>query len=103
MARECDGSDGVMRAVCPLHGPLRRSAESVSDQASALDQVDWAGLPINLDLAFSRVQRDKVYVQHVMRKQGRLLWGWSHDGSQPCTCGRAEDASLHPDAAKDYV
>jgi hypothetical protein len=39
----------------------------------------------------------------VMRKQGRLLWGWSHDGSQACTCESAEDASLHPDAAKDYV
>ena len=103
MARECDGSGGVMKAICPLHGPLRHDAAPVSDQALALDQVDWAGLPINLDLAYSCVQRDKVYVQHVMRKQGRQLWGWSRDGSQPCTCEPAEDANLHPDAAKDYV
>jgi hypothetical protein len=92
-----------MKAACPLHGPLRHSAAPVSDQASALDQVDWAGLPINLDLAFSRVQRDKVYVQHVMRKQGSQLWRRLRDGSQPCTCESAEDANLHPDAAKDYV
>ena len=103
MARECDGSGGIMKAVCPLHGPLRQGAAPVSDQALALDQVDWAGLPINLDLAFSCVQRDKVYVQHVMRKQGRQLLGRSRDGSQACICESAEETNLHPDAAKDYV
>jgi hypothetical protein len=47
-------------------------------------QIDWAGLPANLDLAFSREQRDKVYAQHVMRKQGSGRW--PGDGAQLCVC-----------------
>ncbi|AFJ34886.1 hypothetical protein W7S_09555 [Mycobacterium sp. MOTT36Y] len=31
--------------------------------------MDWAGLPVNLDVAFSRDQRDKVYAQHLMRRR----------------------------------
>ncbi|AFC48401.1 hypothetical protein OCO_20380 [Mycobacterium intracellulare MOTT-02] len=31
--------------------------------------MDWAGLPVNLDFAFSRDQRDKVYAQHLMRRR----------------------------------
>jgi hypothetical protein len=61
------------------------------DQASARDQVEWAGLPINLDLAFSRDQRDKVYVQHLIRKREAQLWRWLHDGTQVCACEIAAD------------
>lgn len=39
------------------------------DQELSTGQVAWAGLPINLDFAFSHVQRDKVYVQHLTRKR----------------------------------
>jgi hypothetical protein len=61
-------------------------------------------LPANLDFAFSREQRDKVYVQHVMREQRRQLWPWLHDGAKPCVCEiAAEDGTLGSDAAKDYV
>jgi sulfite reductase alpha subunit-like flavoprotein len=67
-------------------------------------EIDWAGLPINLDLAFSREQRDKVYVQHLMRKRGARLWRWLQDGAQPCVCEiAAEESELHADAAKGYV
>ncbi len=31
------------------------------------ERVDWAGLPVNLDMVFSQRQRDKVYAQHLMR------------------------------------
>ncbi len=103
MALECDGPDRVTKADCPLHGPLRHGVEPVNGPASALDQVDWAGLPVNLDLVFSRSQRDKVYVQHLMRKRGSRLWRWLHDGAQTCACEATEDPNLHPDSAKDYV
>jgi hypothetical protein len=108
VARECDGlvSDAV-RTVCPLQCRLRHGAASDNppgDQALARDRVDWAGFPIDLDLAFSRQQRDKVYAQHLMRKRGAQLWRWLHDGAQLCVCEiAAEDANLDPDAAKDYV
>jgi sulfite reductase alpha subunit-like flavoprotein len=34
---------------------------------TATERVDWAGLPVNLDMVFSQRQRDKVYAQHLMR------------------------------------
>jgi hypothetical protein len=49
------------------------AADDNPDQASAPDQIYWAGLPVNLDLVFSREQRDKVYLQHLMRKRGSQL------------------------------
>jgi hypothetical protein len=105
VARESDGSDrDAVNTVCPLRCRLRHGAASdspPSDQASAPDQVDWAGLPINLDLAFSREQRDKVYVQHLMRKRGAELWRWSRDVAQLCVCDIAADyGHLDPDAVR---
>jgi len=85
-----------MKDVCPL-----RCRQHPGGPASAPDQVDWAGLPINLDFAFSREQRDKVYVQHVMRKQRSQLSPWLHDGAQPCVCEvAAQDGTLGQDAAE---
>ena len=98
MAWEFEEPNGVMKAIGPLHGrPASRAASD--DQASRPDQVNWAGLPINLDFAFSREQRDKVYVQHVMRNQGRRLWPWLHDDAQPCVCDVADHQRVHSDAA----
>ncbi len=99
VAREWDGPDRVMKAVCPL-----RCRKHPEGRASGTAQVDWAGLPINLDMAFSREQRDKVYVQHVTRKQGSQLWRWLHGDAQVCVCETADEAeTLNADAAKDYV
>ncbi|MFE2722095.1 molybdopterin-dependent oxidoreductase [Kitasatospora sp. NPDC059327] len=42
-----------------------------------------------LDLAFSRDQRRKVYVQDRMREQGPRLWRWLQDGAQLYVCGDA--------------
>jgi hypothetical protein len=94
-----------MKAVCPLQCWRRNGATNGdSGWASAPGQIEWAGLPANLDFAFSREQRDKVYVQHVMREQRRQLWPWLHDGAKPCVCEiAAEDGTLGSDAAKDYV
>ncbi|OBI48432.1 hypothetical protein [Mycobacterium sp. E796] len=91
MARD-SGRQVCPRRECPLHPDGR---------ASAPGQVEWAGLPVNLDMAFSRVQRDKVYVQHVMRKQGSRLSRWVHNGARPCVCEVAtEDGMLGADAAE---
>ncbi|OBK22743.1 reductase [Mycobacterium asiaticum] len=48
------------------------------------------GLLNELDLAFSRDQREKVYVQHLMRKRGAQLWRWLQDGAQLYVCGTAD-------------
>lgn len=43
-----------------------------------------------LDLAFSRDQRNKVYVQDRMREHGARLWQWLQDGAHFYVCGDAE-------------
>ncbi|MFE4015949.1 molybdopterin-dependent oxidoreductase [Streptomyces sp. NPDC059101] len=42
-----------------------------------------------LDLAFSRDQRKKVYVQDRMRENGARLWQWLQDGAHFYVCGDA--------------
>ncbi|MFJ9943219.1 molybdopterin-dependent oxidoreductase [Streptomyces erythrochromogenes] len=42
-----------------------------------------------LDFAFSRDQRNKVYVQDRMREHGPRLWRWLQDGAHFCVCGDA--------------
>ncbi|MFC9325746.1 molybdopterin-dependent oxidoreductase [Kitasatospora sp. NPDC057015] len=42
-----------------------------------------------LDLAFSRDQRNKIYVQDRMREHGPRLWRWLQDGAHFYVCGDA--------------
>lgn len=108
MARECDRPVwDAMHTVCPLQCWRRHSAandDRPGDHASAPDQVEWAGLPVNLDLAFSRAHRDKVYGQHLMRKREAQLWRWLQDGAPACACDiAAEHGDLDPDVGQAYV
>jgi sulfite reductase (NADPH) flavoprotein alpha-component len=47
------------------------------------------GLLSRLDLAFSRDQSSKVYVQDRMREHGQRLWQWLQDGAHFYVCGDA--------------
>ncbi|GAA4988893.1 hypothetical protein GCM10025734_14880 [Kitasatospora paranensis] len=42
-----------------------------------------------LDVAFSRDQRNKIYVQDRMREQGPRLWRWLQEGAHFYVCGDA--------------
>ncbi|KAA1251735.1 molybdopterin-dependent oxidoreductase [Mycobacterium simiae] len=55
------------------------------------------GFLTELDLAFSRDQRHKVYVQHLMRKRGAQLWQWLQDGAQLYVCGNADPMAKEVD------
>lgn len=81
MAGEANGPDRVVDTGCPLRCQLRRRAGST-------EHVDWAGLPVNLDFAFSPKQRDKVYAQHQMRKRDTQLGKRLHD-ADVCVCEQA--------------
>jgi len=67
------------------------------DQHFATDflyQVEWqrwhkSGVLSHLDLAFSRDQADKVYVQHRMTERGRDVYAWLQDGAHVYVCGDA--------------
>lgn len=86
MAQECEGPDRVIKNDCPLQCRLRGGVtEDLVD-----GQVDWAGLPVNLDFAFSRDQRDKVYAQHLMRRRG-TLFGPRRRGGDLCVCDVAAE------------
>ena len=102
MARECEGPDGVMKIVCPVHHRLRHGAGTDAD-ASPPGRVEWAGLPIDLDLAFSHAQRDKVYLQHLMREREAQLWRRLHGGTRLCVCDNAADGGHLVDPHEAYA
>jgi len=59
-----------------------------------LYQIEWQqalkrGQLHRLDVAFSRDQSDKVYVQHRLRRRGAELYAWLQDGAHVYVCGDA--------------
>jgi sulfite reductase (NADPH) flavoprotein alpha-component len=54
-----------------------------------LRQMQTQGVLTKLDLAFSRDQAEKVYVQHLMLRQANELWRWLNDGAYFYVCGDA--------------
>lgn len=60
-----------------------------------LYQAEWLearrrGLLTRMDVAFSRDQPRKVYVQDRIRERGAELWSWLEDGAYLYVCGDAE-------------
>lgn len=53
---------------------------------------------LKLDLAFSRDQADKVYVQHKLLENGKELWSWLQDGAYFYVCGDAEPMAKEVEA-----
>ena len=72
-----------------------------------------------LDLAFSRDQANKIYVQHRLRENARELWAWLKGGAHFYVCGDAkrmakdvhqalidiaqQEGAMTPEAAAEYV
>lgn len=59
-----------------------------------LYQVEWQryvkqGLLTRIDLAWSRDQQHKVYVQDKLREQGAEVWRWIEEGAYIYVCGDA--------------
>ncbi|HFR4112681.1 TPA: NADPH-dependent assimilatory sulfite reductase flavoprotein subunit [Yersinia enterocolitica] len=59
-----------------------------------LYQVEWQryvkdGLLTRIDLAWSRDQAHKIYVQDKLREQGTELWNWIQQGAHIYVCGDA--------------
>ncbi len=59
-----------------------------------LYQIEWQdalkrGALHRLDLAFSRDQAQKIYVQHRLREHGRELFAWLENGAHLYVCGDA--------------
>lgn len=54
-----------------------------------LTQLEKAG-HLKLSLSFSRDQEEKVYVQHLMKKQAKEFWAWMQEGAYIYVCGDAK-------------
>jgi sulfite reductase (NADPH) flavoprotein alpha-component len=77
------------------------------------------GMLYRLDLAFSRDQPHKIYVQHRMSENAKEIWSWLQNGACFYVCGDAKrmakdvhqtlisiaqkEGGLSPEAAADYV
>ncbi|MFE6844832.1 molybdopterin-dependent oxidoreductase [Streptomyces sp. NPDC057686] len=64
-----------------------------------LEELHRHGTLSRLDLAFSRDQRTKVYVQDRMREHGAQLWSWLQDGAHFYVCGDASRMAKDVDQA----
>lgn len=89
-----------------------------------LYQLEWQdyladGVLSELSTAFSRDQKDKIYVQHRIVERGAEIWQWLEDGAHFYVCGDAsrmakdvhqalldlvaEHGRKTPEEAKEYV
>ncbi|MCV6598303.1 MAG: sulfite reductase subunit alpha [Mangrovicoccus sp.] len=108
---------GASGANWLFFGDQHRESDFIyEDEISAMSQ---SGLLSRLDLAFSRDQAEKIYVQDRMTQQGKALFAMLEEGGSFYVCGDASrmakdvDSALHriietqggmsPEAATDYV
>jgi len=97
---------GPGTGIAPFRGFLHERAESgakgpnwlfFGDQHAAsdfiyrdeLEAMQASGVLTRLDLAFSRDQAEKIYVQTRMREQGAELYAWLEQGGYLYVCGDA--------------
>ncbi len=112
---------GPGTGVAPFRGFLQERAEIGATgrnwlffgnphfRTDFLYQVEWQkalkdGTLHRLDLAFSRDQSEKIYVQHSLRRRGRELYEWIANGAHLYVCGDATRMAADVDAAlRDIV
>jgi NADPH-dependent sulfite reductase flavoprotein alpha-component len=68
-----------------------------------LEDMVADGLLSHLDLAFSRDQSDRVYVQHRMLDHGAQVWRWLEDGAHFYVCGDAARMAKDVDVALTQI
>lgn len=71
-----------------------------------LYQTEWlawrkSGLLTHLDVAFSRDQAEKIYVQHRLREKSIEIWNWLQDGAHIYVCGDADN--MAPDVNEALI
>ena len=71
-------------------GDQRRHCDFLYEEE--LEDYRRDGLLTRLDVAFSRDQAERVYVQHRMREQSVALWSWLQEGAHLYVCGAADMA-----------
>lgn len=86
-------------------GEQRRSTDFLYEEE--LESMKACGTLTRLDVAFSRDQAQKVYVQHKMQEASRELYAWLEEGAHFFVCGdgarmaKDVDAELHAIVARE--
>lgn len=76
-----------------------RNAETDYIYREELESMQQSGLLTRLDLAFSRDQAEKIYVQDRMREHGAELFAWLEQGGYFFVCGDAYHMAKDVDQA----
>jgi sulfite reductase (NADPH) flavoprotein alpha-component len=82
-------------------GDQRRELDFLYEQE--LEAFRGDGLLNRLDLAFSRDQAEKIYVQHRMRERAAELYAWIREGAHLYVCGDATRMARDVDAALAHI
>ncbi len=82
-------------------GDQKRSTDYL--YADLLEDWKKSGFLTRLDLAFSRDQAAKIYVQDRMRENAAALWAWLEEGAFFYVCGDASRMARDVDAALHEV
>ena len=82
-------------------GDQRRELDFLYEQELEAFRTD--GLLTRLDLAFSRDQTEKIYVQHRMRERAAELYAWIKDGAHLYVCGDAIRMARDVDLALAHI
>ena len=77
-------------------GEQRRDSDFL--YGAELEALQAEGVLTRLDLAFSRDQEQKVYVQHRMREASAELYAWLEAGAHFFVCGDGERMAKDVDA-----
>ena len=64
-----------------------------------LEELSQSGCLTRLDVAFSRDQAEKIYVQNRMLENGAEFWSWLQDGAHVYVCGDAKRMAVDVDRA----
>ena len=72
-----------------FHGARRRDQDFLYREE--IKGMHDDGVLDRLDVAFSREQEEKVYVQHLMDGHGADLYHWLRDGAVLYVCGDADE------------
>lgn len=82
-------------------GDQRRASDFLYEEE--LSSYLHDGLLTRLDVAFSRDQAEKLYVQHRMRERSRELWKWLQEGAHIYVCGDAARMARDVDMALAHI
>ncbi|MEM8773676.1 MAG: sulfite reductase flavoprotein subunit alpha [Pseudomonadota bacterium] len=82
-------------------GDQHRASDFIYEEE--MSSMSASGLLSRLDLAFSRDQEEKIYVQHRMAQNGKDLYGLLQEGGHFYVCGDATRMAKDVDAALHRV